>query len=119
MKWITALNETMDGNTLIIYPPMLVNENRISNVNSADEFSSPFKIYIIDDLIIHLKSTYINDNLKDSIKMFKKDLEESIKWMRDDNCAPPSNPQIYDDKCVEALYDLREKYSDEFPEMFI
>ena len=118
MKWITALNETFDGETLIIYPPMQVEENLINPI-SKDEDMAHFKMYVKGDLIIHTSDTYIHDNLQDSIKMFKRDLERSIEWMRDPNCAPPSNPDIYDDKCVTALYELRDKYCEEFPESFI
>lgn len=119
MKWITALNETLDGETLIIYPPMLIEESKISYVQPEDKDMESFKIYKNNEEIIHLRSPYINDDLYTAVKMFKYDLTESIKWMRDPNCAPPANPQIYDDKCVVALDDLREKYSEQFPELFI
>ncbi len=118
MKWISALNETMDGKTLTIYPPMIVNKHLIKFA-SGDKEMSHFKVYTQGSLIIHTTDTYIQDTLIDSIKMFKKDLELSIAWMRDEACAPPKNPEIYDDKCVQALYELREKYGEEFPEVFI
>ena len=112
MKWVYVITETQDGKTLNIYEPFSIDENEIKFIDGDKKVMIGNEIFNTPDVSIH-------ENINDALKLLSRGLIEAIKWMRDDNCAPPLNPRIYDDKCVEALANLEKRYGDEFPELFI
>ena len=118
MTWITSLNDTYDGKTLSIIPPIQVNDSDFKDVSKP----FPNKRFVkceVNGTVIVINTYYISDTLQESIRKFNIDLIETIKWLRDDRKAPSHNPKMFEDKCIVALENLRSEYLNKFPEVFI
>jgi hypothetical protein len=112
MKWIYIISGHQDGKTLKVYEPFSINETEITFIDGD-------KKIILGGEIFHTPNVSIHDTIDDLLKSLRRELIETIKWMRDDSCAPPKNSRIYEDKCIEALSNLSILYEEDFPEVFI
>lgn len=113
-KWFYLEVSTTDGEKLQIYKPF----QKECSVN-VDKYNDTYYQIELDGVKRAVSSCYVFDTEKEALAGLLKSFKKFFKWHSDDRNAPTGNADIYEQKIHKCYSELREKYGDKMPEMFV
>jgi hypothetical protein len=114
-KWFYLELNTTDGAKVQIYPPFK-SECIQTEPNEYDDIFYQLEL-AGEELTV--PEFYAYNTEKEALAGLLKNFRYFFKWHSNENNAPASNSDIYEQKIQKCYRELREKYSDELPELFI
>lgn len=110
--------DTTDGALLRIVPPFKITISNIEKSDYATDALDYFYFLFEEATELQFRKRVFSCE-KDALQRLIFEIQDYFQWISDERRAPPSNEKEWSEKALISLENLREKYSDYYPEVFI